>query len=498
MAEPSRQPIRKSTVTARMVCPALPTDPDSKKELEADLMCIGCVGLLARPWNLKNDDMVQELIHGVPNQFELTVRGRPLAWTEDIWSEVYNFKKSGNGLASRSDKYVTGKFRSPAHSKEGFAISDCKNERHRRMLEFLIPIMYPEKPTRVTVTVANTIFGALEDRAVHWGKVISGVVAKLADHVSKAKQSPISPYLYHLYQHQEVLNTQESIEYRTGEELLKYDLTNKVREEPAESGGGEQPEPEEEVTERRRRKSTDPGSRGKAPAKEQGGPSQIPDPEKEPDFFDNGFLWMGMAKKMYDNLVGAVISIAKELKVEPDKILEEIRRRPSPEQLQEKEEQLRKMEAELYHLKPQMAYTEQELKVSRQREVDALRLVHSLKERIEIPEHAVIRSNLYSTWLETQGTMTGSKMVTILVDFEARMKMILKEMNKLLGFLDPDRALDMTEFPEVLVNLFRQTPVKETPSRQTSGVRSQSQPVGLQAVLTPPGSTAETQETGWR
>jgi hypothetical protein len=186
--------IRKPSVTARMVCPTIPSDPATRQQLEEDLTHIGCIGLIRRPWNVKSDEMIQELVGGVPNQYELTVRGRPVSWTEEVWAEVYGFGKSGVGLASRSDKQSTGKFHNPAHNKEGYAISDCRNDRHRRVLEFLIPILYPEKPTRVTVTVANTIFGAFEDRMVHWGKVIASIVAKLADHVSRSKYSPISPY----------------------------------------------------------------------------------------------------------------------------------------------------------------------------------------------------------------------------------------------------------------------------------------------------------------
>jgi len=67
--------------------------------------------------------MVQELITGVLNQYELTMRGRPIAWTEDVWADVYSFERSGLGLASRVDKFATEKFRSSANSKKGYDIS---------------------------------------------------------------------------------------------------------------------------------------------------------------------------------------------------------------------------------------------------------------------------------------------------------------------------------------------------------------------------------------
>lgn len=77
------------------------------------------------------------------------------------------FRQTGNEWISCGNKFVAGKFWSLAHAKEGFAITDCVDERHGQILEFLIPIFYSEKPTRVMVTIANIIFGAMEGRIVH-------------------------------------------------------------------------------------------------------------------------------------------------------------------------------------------------------------------------------------------------------------------------------------------------------------------------------------------
>ena len=39
----------------------------------------------------------------------------------------------------------------PINPKDGYAVVDCKEPRARRVLEFLVPLLYPEKPTRVTI-----------------------------------------------------------------------------------------------------------------------------------------------------------------------------------------------------------------------------------------------------------------------------------------------------------------------------------------------------------
>ena len=74
------------------------------------------------------------------------------------------------------------------------------------MLEFVVLILYPKKPSWVIVTVGKTIFGALPSvRKVSWGLVMQELVGKLVFELEKEKPSPISPYLFHLYHRFECL-----------------------------------------------------------------------------------------------------------------------------------------------------------------------------------------------------------------------------------------------------------------------------------------------------
>ena len=109
--------------------------------------------------------------------FDTTIRDRPEEWTAGVWREVYDFGPGGNGLANRTDLYIEGKFRNEADPKDGFPVRDCKNPRERKLLEFLVPIVHSDKPTWVTRTIGNTIFGALSgERPVDWGRVFSELV----------------------------------------------------------------------------------------------------------------------------------------------------------------------------------------------------------------------------------------------------------------------------------------------------------------------------------
>ena len=202
----------KTPLTLRSVVSAIPEKPGERAYLEEDLTRIGCIGLLSKPWTVKDKRMVRELTIGAPNQYKRTVRARPETWDAGKWRETHGFNAGGEGFASRTNKFIGGKFRNAANSKDGFAIADCEDSRAKRVLEFLIPILYLEKPTRVTVTVGNTIFGALlDERKVDWGIVLEAVVGKLVEGARKLKATPIGPYLFHLYMGQELLNGEEMV-----------------------------------------------------------------------------------------------------------------------------------------------------------------------------------------------------------------------------------------------------------------------------------------------
>ena len=138
--------------------------------------------------------MVVELLGDKDNRWEGTVRQAPERWTVKEWMKVYGFARGGKGMASRTDRFVDGRFSGRVNPKDGYAIVDCKEPRTKRVLEFLVPLLYPEKPTRVTITVGNTIFGALSgERPVDWGIVVKDLVQRLLSGMGKSKATPIVP-----------------------------------------------------------------------------------------------------------------------------------------------------------------------------------------------------------------------------------------------------------------------------------------------------------------
>jgi hypothetical protein len=208
---------------------------------------MGCSGFLEKPWGFKDDRIVRELLDGVSNEFDNSIRGQPVRWTEECWREVYHFSKGGGGLAGRKDEYVKECFKDLPNPKDGYSIDDCKDPRHRRLLAFLVPIVYPEKPNRITVTWGNTIFGTLNGgRKVNWARVITTLVVQLAARVGKSRASPICPFLYHLHERKELLRPEEEKAWKIQEGMLKYGESGSEDEAGSASGSDDEEDDEEE------------------------------------------------------------------------------------------------------------------------------------------------------------------------------------------------------------------------------------------------------------
>jgi hypothetical protein len=118
------------------------------------------------------------------------------------------------------------------------------------MLAFLAPIVYPEEPNRITVTLSNTIFRALiSGRKLNWARIITNLVIQLASRVGKSCASPICPFLYHLYEWKELLKPEEERTWKIQEGMMKYGESGSSDEAGSGSGSEDETEDEEEEEE---------------------------------------------------------------------------------------------------------------------------------------------------------------------------------------------------------------------------------------------------------
>ena len=117
-------------------------------------------------------------------------------------------------MANRTNQYVEGKFRHEADPKDGFPVRECMDPRECRLLEFLVPIVHLDKPTQVTRTLGNTIFGAFGgERPVDWAKIFAKLVNRLVGAAGKTNPTPIYPFLYHLYDSKGLLTEDKETDY---------------------------------------------------------------------------------------------------------------------------------------------------------------------------------------------------------------------------------------------------------------------------------------------
>ena len=224
--------VKARVMALKAVVPGIPKSAKDRELLEEDLWRIRCLGFMGKPWGLQMEDLVVELLGEKDNRWHGTVRQAPEKWTAKEWRKVYGFAREGEGMASRTDQFIDGKFSGRINPKDGYAVVDCKEPRARKVLEFLVPLLYPEKPTRVTITVDNTIFGALSgERPVDWGVVVKDLVQRLLSALGKFKATPIDPYVFHLYHSHELLLSAEK-EYRIKEALLKHNVESEGEEDP--------------------------------------------------------------------------------------------------------------------------------------------------------------------------------------------------------------------------------------------------------------------------
>ena len=207
--------------------------------------------------------------------------------------------------------------------KDGYAVSDCKDFRVKQVLEFLIPILYPEKPTRVIVTVENTVFGALMgDRPVDWGLLIYDVVTRMVGLVSKFKPTMVCPFMFHLYKERQVLRSSELAPYTLAMEMVKYDCTpdpepNPERGPTPSHSGSDRPRPMS-TPERSKKKKTPTKRRGESLVQWQDQNPEEPstsEVERNAQAFDNAITWIETARENFDTLGQIVKDVVEILEI---------------------------------------------------------------------------------------------------------------------------------------------------------------------------------------
>ena len=479
-------PPQTRAISLQNVTPIISENPIHLEELKQDLARMRCEGLLDRPWALKRDQLVQEMLQPKrPNIFDGTIRDRPQLWTADLWHDTYRFLRGGSGLSNRMEGHHEGRFMHQVDPKDGYFVSDCRVDRNRRLLEFLIPIVHPDKPTRVTITIGNTIFGALDgEREVDWGVVFRDMIQRLAKGVGKPKPTPICPFLFHIYEGQGLLTAEEELDYRTAKEMAGYRITPNPDSRPGSDEDEPAPAPAPSLqpgpsrTPTKRRKSTYKAPSGSPLVRSRGPSSPVPpepqpreqQPENRPE---EGLEWVDkpfasiargfrQAWNQYESMETALEQIGSELGVSPEEIIPTIRTLPKAQEVDGLRIRIASLISENSRLETQVADRNRraeaaeaqtlvaasqasaaeacaaaaEARAAAAEEVQALAESESTKwhgvsrkffDSFEFPGDVVTKAWIFDECMKKPEAVSAAKILHILVDLSARIENLLKK-----------------------------------------------------------------------
>jgi hypothetical protein len=96
------------------------------------------------------------------------------------------------------------------------------------VIEFILPILSPKKPKRLSITMANTLFGTMSGvQPGNWGRLLQEYVEKSLPHIGR-KSSFLSPYILHLYQQYGCINKAEEDALIVAKDEVVYNLRPEV------------------------------------------------------------------------------------------------------------------------------------------------------------------------------------------------------------------------------------------------------------------------------
>ena len=369
--------------------------------------------------------------------------------------------------------------------KDGYSVSDCRVDRHRRLLEFMIPIVHPDKPTRVTITIGNTIFDALDGgREVDWGVVFRDMVQRLAKGVGKPKPTPICPFLFHLYKGQGLLTADEDLDYRTAKEMAGYRITPDPDSQPRSDkdeltpAPAPSPRPGPSRTPNKRRKSTYRAPSGSPPVRSRGPLSPVPPepqpreqqsdtrPEEGPEWVDKPFASIArgfrQARDQYESMEQALEQIGSELGVSPKEIIPTIRMLPKAQEVDGLQIRIASLISENGRLETQVAdrnrraeaaeaqtlvaasqasaaeahATAAKARATAAEEARAFAESESTKwhgvsrkffDSLGFPSDVVTKARIFDQCMKKPEAVSVAKILQMLVDFSARVENLLKE-----------------------------------------------------------------------
>ncbi|CAM6098715.1 unnamed protein product [Calypogeia fissa] len=201
-----------------------PKEPSNREKLKKKLEEMGCAPLLDLPWLFLNEEFVKEVIsNSPPVQFPNNIRAAPSTWTTNLISQALGLSLEGEGFTNRSENLTSPCFKGMISGKEGWKLSQCSDQDLYRVMAFLLPLLYPEKSMRVTVSVGGTIIASyIGQKVISWPKILEDVISKQVMGLTLKTPTSLACYLCHLYFAMNVMFKEDRSKYHTKKYMLQF------------------------------------------------------------------------------------------------------------------------------------------------------------------------------------------------------------------------------------------------------------------------------------
>ena len=110
--------VKAGAMALKAVVPGIPKSVRDRDLLEEDLRRITCHGFMGKPWGLRMEDMVVELLGDKNNRWDGTVRQAPEKWTAKEWRKVV-------GLRNNNKRKESTRVREVCSNCQFFWLSRC-------------------------------------------------------------------------------------------------------------------------------------------------------------------------------------------------------------------------------------------------------------------------------------------------------------------------------------------------------------------------------------
>ena len=76
-------------------------------------------------------------------------QGKPKKWTSELLAVRWDLSLEGKDLPARKLNLAEKYFKGRPSGGDGWKLTDCRHQELRKVLEFLTPLLNPNKPKRV-------------------------------------------------------------------------------------------------------------------------------------------------------------------------------------------------------------------------------------------------------------------------------------------------------------------------------------------------------------